>query len=83
MDIGFSGGNQLGYNKWERRKNAMLDLKRFFDNGVDFRSPSSLLPPFSGNKVAGFFPDATFDSVVLQPDLNADVNNDGIPDIVQ
>jgi hypothetical protein len=64
-------------------KNAMLDLKHFFDDGVDFRSPSPLLPPFSGNNVSGFFPDATFEGVVTLPDLNADFNSDGIPDIVQ
>jgi hypothetical protein len=63
---------------------ATLDLKHFFDDGVDFRSPSDLLPPFAGNSVAGLFPDATFDGVIVSPDLNADVNPaDGVPDILQ
>jgi len=63
---------------------GMLDLKHFFDDGVDFRSPSDLLPPFNGNKVAGLFPDPTFDQVILQPDMNEDTNPpDGIPDILQ
>jgi hypothetical protein len=63
---------------------SQLDLQRFFDVGVDFRSPSSLLPPFAGNSASGLFPDATFDGVVLSPDLNEDINPaDGIPDILQ
>ena len=63
---------------------AMLDLKQFFDGGVDFRSPSPLLPDFSGNSVAGLFPDPMFNGVVLQPDLNEDISpQDGIPDRVQ
>jgi hypothetical protein len=62
---------------------TMLDLKHFFDDGVDFRAPSNLLPDFNGNNVAGLFSDPTFDGVVLQPDLNEDLNMDGIPDIVQ
>ena len=63
---------------------SQLDLQRFFDIGVDFRSPSSLLPPFAGNNASGLFPDATFDGVVLTPDLNEDINPvDGIPDILQ
>jgi hypothetical protein len=63
---------------------AMIDLKHFFDDGVDFRSPSQLLPTFSGNNVAGLFPDPSFDGVVQQPYLNEDINPaDGIPDIVQ
>lgn len=63
---------------------SQLDLQRFFDVGVDFRSPSSLLPPFAGNSASGPFPDATFDGVVLSPDLNEDINPaDGIPDILQ
>ena len=63
---------------------GMLDLRHFFDDGVDFRSPSDLLPPFNGNKVAGLFPDPTFDQVILQPDMNEDTNPpDGIPDILQ
>lgn len=61
-----------------------LDLQRFFDTGVDFRSPTpGLLPPFTGNNVSGLFPDPTFDGVVLQPDLNEDVDIDGVPDILQ
>lgn len=61
-----------------------LDLKHFFDDGVDFRSPSNLLPPFAGNSVAGLFPDPTFDGVIVSPDLNADINPaDGVPDILQ
>jgi len=63
---------------------ATLDLQRFFDHGVDFRSPSNLLPAFTGNSVAGLFPDATFDSVIVSPDLNTDINPaDGVPDILQ
>jgi hypothetical protein len=63
---------------------ATLDLQRFFDHGVDFRSPSDLLPAFTGNSVAGLFPDATFDGVIVSPDLNADINPaDGVPDILQ
>jgi hypothetical protein len=63
---------------------AMIDLKHFFDDGVDFRSPSDLLPPFAGNSVAGLFPDPTFDGVIVSPDLNADINPaDGVPDILQ
>ena len=61
-----------------------LDLKHFFDDGVNFRSPSELLPPFTGNSVAGLFPDATFDNVIVSPDLNTDINPaDGVPDILQ
>ena len=45
---------------------STLDLKEFFDTGVDFRSPASLLPPFTGNAATGLFPDPTFDGVVLQ-----------------
>jgi len=64
---------------------ATLDLKHFFDDGVDFRSPTpGLLPMFSGNSVAGLFPDATFDGVIVSPDLNTDINPaDGVPDILQ
>jgi hypothetical protein len=62
-----------------------LDLKHFFDVGVDFRRPApGLIPPFSANDVAGLFPDPTFDGVVLTPNLNEDTNPpDGIPDILQ
>lgn len=68
---------------------ATLDLKQFFDVGVDFRDPNRL-PQFTGNDISGLFPDPTFNSVVLSPDLNEDLLNangmpgpDGIPDIVQ
>jgi hypothetical protein len=68
---------------------AMLDLLQFFDTGVDFRDPNRL-PAFTGNDVAGLFPDPGFNSVVLSPDLNEDVVDadgftgaDGIPDILQ
>lgn len=68
---------------------ATLDLKQFFDVGVDFRNPDRL-PQFSGNDVSGLFPDPAFNSVVLSPDLNEDLLDanglpgpDGIPDIVQ
>jgi len=65
---------------------TMLDLQHFFDVGVDFRNPApgGLLPPFSGNRAAGPFPDPTFDGVVLLPDLNEDLcPADGVPDILQ
>jgi hypothetical protein len=68
---------------------ATLDLLQFFNVGVDFRNPNRL-PPFTGNDVSGLFPDPTFNSVVLSPDLNEDLLDanglppgDGIPDIVQ
>ena len=68
---------------------ATLDLKQFFDVGVDFRNPDRL-PPFSGNDISGLFPDPNFNSVVISPDLNEDIldasgapGSDGIPDIVQ
>ena len=63
---------------------ATINLKHFFDDGVDFRSPSDLLPPFAANSVAGPFPDPTFDGVIVSPDLNEDINPaDGVPDILQ
>ncbi|MGD2073489.1 MAG: hypothetical protein PVI91_06625 [Gammaproteobacteria bacterium] len=68
---------------------ATLDLMQFFNSGVDFRDPNRL-PEFTGNDVAGLFPDPGFNSVVLSPDLNEDIvdangfpGSDGIPDIVQ
>jgi hypothetical protein len=61
-----------------------LDLKRFFDTGVDFRSPVNLLPALAGNDVAGLLPDPTFAGVVVSPDLNEDRSPaDGIPDVLQ
>ena len=66
-----------------------LDLKQFFDAGVDFRTPNRL-PAFTGDDISGLFPDPNFNDVVLSPDLNEDVVDadgvpgaDGIPDIVQ
>ena len=44
-----------------------LDLQHFFDDGVNFRSPSTLLPPFTGNSVSGDFPDPSFDGVIVSP----------------
>lgn len=68
---------------------ATLDLAQFFDVGVDFRNPDRL-PAFTGNDVSGLFPDPSFNSVVLSPDLNEDLADengvpgaDGIPDILQ
>jgi hypothetical protein len=59
-----------------------LDLSRFFA-GLDFRQPD-LLPPFSGNEVAGFFPDPMFGGIVgPEINLNEDLDGDGVPDILQ
>ena len=66
---------------------STLDLQRFFDTGVDFRNPTpGLLPPFTGDVAMGFFPDPTFNGVVLLSgsDINIDfLPPDGIPDLLQ
>lgn len=68
---------------------TVINLRQFFDVGVDFRDPDRL-PPFIGNDVSGLFPDSKFNSVVLSPNLNKDLADengvpgaDGIPDILQ
>ena len=76
-------GSRFDRNDLDVTNDLVLQLDRFFGIGVDFRN-SSLLPAFTGNAVAGLFPDPTFNGVVLTPDLNKDVlPADGIPDIVQ
>ncbi|MEA2079430.1 MAG: hypothetical protein U9P00_06150, partial [Pseudomonadota bacterium] len=60
-----------------------LNLKVFFDNGVDIRSK---LPAFSGNNASSVFSDPTAGGVIddtVSLDLNEDSNADGIPDIAQ
>jgi len=60
-----------------------LNLKTFFDNGVDIRSK---LPAFSGNNASSNFIDPTAGGVIddtVAIDLNEDSNADGIPDIAQ
>jgi hypothetical protein len=60
-----------------------LNLKIFFDNGVDIRSK---LPAFSGNNASSNFIDPTAGGVIddtVAIDLNEDSNADGIPDIAQ
>jgi hypothetical protein len=51
-----------------------------FVSGLNLRT---LLPPITGNQASGLFPDPTMGGVVVQPDLNADINHDGIPDILK
>jgi len=60
-----------------------LNLKLFFDNGVDIRNQ---LPMFSGNNASSNFTDPTAGGVIDNTtliDLNEDSNADGIPDIAQ
>jgi hypothetical protein len=62
--------------------NGILNLSKFFD-GIDLRS---LIPPFNED-TPGFFPDPTFDNVWTNWDSdsnpNEDVDNNGIPDILE
>ncbi|MBF0271004.1 MAG: carboxypeptidase regulatory-like domain-containing protein [Magnetococcales bacterium] len=70
----------------EGTRSMALNLAKWFD-GVSLRG---ILPSFSGNKPSGLFPDATLGGVF--PDgvynfrhesLNQDVNQNGIPDILE
>jgi Domain of unknown function (DUF4214) len=59
----------------DRSKNIILDLKRFFNVGVDFRG-SNLLPAVDRNKLdtsRQCLPDPTFNGVVISPDLDATI----------
>jgi hypothetical protein len=62
--------------------NGTLNLSHFF-TGIDLRG---LIPPFNGD-IPGFFPDPTFDNVWTNwnsdGNPNQDVDNNGIPDILE
>lgn len=77
LDSVFDQNDANADNDWR----VHLDI--FFDTGLDFRTPDRL-PAFTGNNVSGLFPDPTFNSIVIMPDLNEDIRPaDGIPDLFQ
>jgi hypothetical protein len=66
------------HDSGDRRKDIILDLRRFFAIGVDFRN-DGLLPPVIGNdldKSQPCLPDPTFNGVVVSPDLDTVVFDD-------
>ena len=59
----------------DRTKDVVLNLKRFFIEGVDFRR-DDLLPAFEGNQLdegRPCLPDPTFNGVVVSPDLDESI----------
>lgn len=64
----------------DRSKDVILNLKRFFDTGIDFRE-SNLMPKIRENELdtsRPCLPDPTFNGVVISPDLNSIVYDEGI-----
>ncbi|MBF0438029.1 MAG: hypothetical protein HQL93_02800, partial [Magnetococcales bacterium] len=67
-------------------KTLTLNLSKFFD-GISLRA---VVPPITGNKASGVFPDVTMGGIFpdkvynfRQESVNLDVNNNGIPDILE
>lgn len=66
----------------DQSKDLILDLRRFFTEGVDFRA-DDLLPAVIGNdldKSQPCLPDPTFNGVVISPDLDAAIYDKGTCD---
>ncbi len=60
--------------------NVTIDMSPFFV-GMPLRG---LLPPITGNKGSGPFPDPTMGGIIIQgANLNEDLNSNGIPDILE
>jgi len=62
----------------DQNKDLVLDLRRFFADGIDFRG-DGLLPPVIGNdldKSRPCLPDPTFNGVVISPNLDSTIYNE-------